>query len=302
MGGGSRFMKVHAAMQGSMTAMVTPFRNGEVDYACLKKLVDRQIDGGTDWLVPCGTTGESPTLTDDETQRVIDAVIEQSGSRRPVMAGAGSNSTAKAVKLSKHARQAGASAILSVVPYYNRPNQEGLYRHFAAVAESVDIPVVLYNVPFRTGQSIANETIARLRKACPNIVALKHATGTTAGVDELAGLCDIVVLSGDDSLTWPLMALGAKGVISVISNLTPRWMKDLVEAGLKGDGAVALKLHRKLSDLADGIGKFGPNPLPIKTAMALCGLLAEEFRLPLCPLDAKSRGEIEKLLKAHELM
>lgn len=289
-------------MRGSMTALVTPFSNGAVDLATLKKLVDRQIDGGTDWLVPCGTTGESPTLDDDETHRVIDSVIQQSAGRRPVMVGAGSNSTAKAVKLSKHAQQAGASAILSVVPYYNRPNQEGLFRHFAAVAQAVTIPVVLYNVPFRTGQSLANETVARLRQRYPNVVAIKHATGSVAGVDELAGLCDIAVISGDDSLTWPLMALGAVGVISVVSNLVPRWMKDLVDAALAGNNLQALALHRKISDLADGIGRFGPNPIPIKTAMAAAGLLHEEFRLPLCPLDDKARGEIAAILCRHELV
>lgn len=289
-------------MRGSMTALVTPFSNGAVDIATLKKLVERQIDSGTDWLVPCGTTGESPTLDDEETHRVIDTVIQQSAGRRPVMVGAGSNSTAKAVKLSRHAEQAGAAAILSVVPYYNRPNQEGLFRHFAAVAEAVTIPVVLYNVPFRTGQSLANETVARLRQRYPNIVAIKHATGSVAGVDELAGLCDIAVISGDDSLTWPLMALGAVGVISVVSNLVPRWMKELVDVALAGQGQKALALHRKISDLADGIGRFGPNPIPIKTAMAAAGLLREEFRLPLCPLEDKARSEIIAILRRHELV
>ncbi|GIK15412.1 MAG: 4-hydroxy-tetrahydrodipicolinate synthase [Planctomycetota bacterium] len=288
-------------MQGSMTALVTPFRDGRVDEACLARLVERQIEGGTDWLVPCGTTGESPTLSEEEHDRVIDVVIGASRGRRPVLAGAGSNCTEKAVKLSKKAAAAGASGILSVVPYYNRPTQEGLYRHFAAVAEAVELPIVLYNVPLRTGQSLANETVVRLRNRYSNVVALKHATGSVGGVDDLQAQCDIIVLSGDDSITWPLMALGARGVISVISNLVPAWMKELVDAALRGEGGRALACHRKLADLADGIGRFGPNPQPIKTAMALCGLLSDEFRLPLCSLDAKAKGEIAALLKKHEI-
>lgn len=283
-------------LMGSMTAMITPFRDGRVDERCLADLIERQIAGGTDWLVPCGTTGESPTLSHEEHDRVIALTIEKAAGRVPVMAGAGSNCTEEAVRLSRQAEKEGAQAILSVVPYYNRPSQEGLYRHFAAVADAVEIPVVLYNVPFRTGMSLANETIARLRKGHPNVAALKHATGAVAGIDELADLCDIIVLSGDDSLTWPLMALGAKGVISVIANLVPRWMKDLTQLSLASDGAAALRQHRQVTRLADGIAPFGPNPIPIKSSMALRGLTREEFRLPLCSIPGEAKERLKGLL------
>ena len=293
--------KTEHKMQGSMTALVTPFKNGAVDFDTLGRLVDRQIEAGTDWLVPCVTTGESPTLTEEEHDRIIASVIKRSGGRCPVMAGAGSNSTAQAVHLTRRAAQAGADAVLSVVPYYNRPPQEGLFRHFAAVAQCADLPVVLYNVPFRTGVAIDNATVIRLRKAFSNIVAVKHATGRVAGVDELLSESDIIVLSGDDSITWPLMSLGASGVISVIANLAPGMMKDLTQAALEGGAANALSLHRALGELADGIGKFGPNPIPIKTALAVAGLIEEELRLPLCPLDRAGREAVEEVLRRYDL-
>jgi len=287
--------------EGSMTALVTPFRDGAVDFATLDRLVDRQIEGGTDWLVPCGTTGESPTLSHEEHDRVIEAVIRRAAGRRPVMAGAGSNATSEAVRLSKHAAEAGADAILSVVPYYNRPPQEGLFRHFAAVAQAVDLPIVLYNVPFRTGVSIDNATVIRLRQAFPNIVAIKHATGRVDGVDELLEQCGIILLSGDDSLTWPLMAVGARGVISVAANLAPRMMKSLTTAALAGRNGEALDIHRRVVGFCDAIAKFGPNPMPIKTCMAIAGLLADEFRLPLCSLDAEAKRKLEALMREYEV-
>ena len=212
-------------LQGSMTALVTPFREGEVDWACLDALVDRQIEGGTDWLVACGTTAETPTLTRSERAKIIDVVIARAGDHCRVMVGTGSNSTAVTVGQTREAAAAGASAVLVVAPYYNRPTAEGLFRHFAKVAESVDLPIVLYNVPKRTGVSISNDVVARLRRAFPHIAALKHATGSVDGVTELLELCDIAVLSGDDALTWPLMSIGAVGVISVISNLAPSLIK-----------------------------------------------------------------------------
>ncbi len=285
--------------EGSMTALVTPFKGGAVDYGTLDTLVDRQIDGGIDWLVPCGTTGESPTLSHDEHDKVIDAVVRRSNGRRPVMAGAGSNSTAEAVRLSKHAAEAGTQAILSVAPYYNRPSQEGLFRHFAAVAEAVDLPIVLYNVPFRTGVSIDNATVIRLRKAYKNIVAIKHATGRVDGVDEMLEACDIVVLSGDDAITWPMMAVGAKGVISVAANLAPKLMKSLTAAALAGKHDEALSIHRRVVGFCDAIAKFGPNPMPIKTCMALAGLLSDEFRLPLCSLDGDAKKKLEAVMREY---
>ena len=284
-------------LRGAMTALVTPFRGGPVDLATLDKLVDRQVEGGTDWVVPCGTTGESPTLSHDEHDKVIEAVLARVAGRCGVLAGTGSNSTAEAIRLTKHAQAAGVDAAMLVAPYYNRPNAEGLYRHFAAVADATDLPLVLYNVPGRTAVAIPNSVVVRLREAYPHIVAIKHATGSVSGVTELLGECDIVVLSGDDSLTWPLMALGAVGVVSVLGNLLPELMKSLVEAALAGDARVALEHHRRVHDLAEGIGAFGPNPLPIKTAMAMAGLIEEEFRLPLCPLPAKDRTGIDKVLR-----
>jgi len=290
------------SLRGSMTALVTPFRDGELDLPALELLVDRQIEGGTDWLVPCGTTGESPTLSAAEHEGVIQAVIRQARGRCPVMAGTGLNSTSETVRRSMQAATEGADALLIVAPYYNRPTDEGLFRHFAAVAEAVTVPVVLYNVPLRTGVNVSNDVIVRLRRAFPNIVAIKHATGSVAGVTDLLARCDIAVLSGDDSVTWPLMALGAVGVVSVNSNLCPRLVKSLVDVAARGDQTAAIRYHRRVYDLAEGLGCHGPNPLPIKTAMAICGLLREEFRLPLCPLPAAARNEIERLLRRMELL
>ncbi len=288
-------------LRGSMTAMVTPFRGGEVDWPCLDALVDRQIEGGTDWLVPLGTTGETPTLTKVERHKLLDAVLRRAAGRCPVMAGTGSNNTADAVSRTREAASAGASAALVVAPPYNRPTPEGLFRHFASVAESVDLAIVLYNVPARTGVKIDNDVAVRLRENYSNIVAIKDATGGVDSITDLRSRCDIAVLSGDDSLTWPFMSLGAVGVISVLANLAPSLMKSLVTAALRGDVSTTLPIHGKVYDLSVGIGRYGPNPLPIKTAMALVGLIEEEFRLPLCPLDARARAGIETVLRRHEI-
>jgi len=289
-------------LRGSMTAMVTPFQEGEIDWPVVDRLVERQIAGGTDWLVPCGTTGESPTLSSDEQERLIERVIARSAGRRPVMAGTGSNSTAEAVRRTRFAASAGADAALIVTPYYNRPTQEGLFRHFAAVAEAVDIPIVLYNVQARTAVHLSNETIARLVERFPNVVALKDASGVVDHVTDLLSRCSITVLCGDDALTWPFISLGAKGVISVLSNLVPEWMKSLVDAGLAGNRESVSAMHRRVYDLAMGLARFGPNPVPIKTAMAIRGLLSEEFRLPLCPLEADARAGVERVLRRHEIL
>ena len=289
-------------LRGSMVALVTPFRGDEVDWPCLDRLVDRQVAGGSDWLVALGTTGETPTLSPAERDKVLGSVLERTAGRRPVMAGTGSNNTAEAVRLTKLAASAGADAVLVVAPCYNRPTQEGLFRHFSSVAQSVDLPIVLYNVPTRTGVSIGNDLVVRLRGEFPNIVALKDASGNVENITDLRGRCDILVLSGDDTLTWPFMALGAVGVISVVANLAPSPVKSLVTAALDGDHITALQVHRKVYDLATGIGRYGPNPLPIKTAMAIAGLLEEEFRLPLCPVDPESRAGIEKVLRRHEIL
>ena len=289
-------------LRGAMTALVTPFREGEVDDAALADLVERQIDAGTDWLVPCGTTGESPTLSRAEQDEIISLVVKQARGRCGVLAGTGSNHTAEAVRKTQRAAELGADAAMLVAPYYNRPTQEGLFLHYAAVADAVDLPIVLYNVPARTGVSIGNDVIVRLRERFPQTAAVKDATGDLDQLTDLLGRSDIAVLCGDDTLTWPMMALGAVGVVSVISNLDPSLMKSLVEAAGRGDGPEALRLHRKMYNLAKGIGRFGPNPLPIKTALAIRGLIGEEFRLPLCPVGGEARLEIERVLRRHEFM
>jgi len=286
---------------GAMTALVTPFKGGALDLPALETLIDRQVEGGIDWLVPCGTTGESPTLTAKERDHVLSMVLARAGGRCGVLAGAGCNNTADTIERCRKAAGAGAHAVMLVAPYYNCPTQEGLFRHFAAVAEAVEFPIVLYNVPVRTGVTISADTVVRLRQAFGHIVAIKDATGNLDGVTELLTRCDITVLSGDDTLTWPMLSVGASGVISVISNLCPHLVKSMVDAGFAGaqDGIV---LHRKAYDLASGIGRLGPNPLPIKTALAVRGLIQEEFRLPLCPLDAAAKVEIEQILRRHELL
>ncbi len=291
-----------APLRGAMTALITPFRNGEVDWPQVEALVDRQIEGGTDWLVPLGTTGETPTLTEKERQKILETVVARAKDRCAVMAGTGSNSTAATVENTRRAEAMGVDAALVVAPYYNRPTQEGLYRHFAAVAEATDLPIVLYNVPARTGVTISNDTLVRLRDGYTNIVAIKDATGNLDALTDLSARCDIAVLSGDDSLTWPFMALGAVGVVSVIGNLHPALMKSLVTAALKGDMAAAVQHHHKVYDLASGIGQYGPNPLPIKTAMAIAGLIVEEFRLPLCALGGEAREGVARVLRRHETL
>ncbi len=292
----------NSTLHGSMTAMVTPFSGGEPDWARVAILVETQIAAGTDWLVPCGTTGESPTLSDAEKLRLIETVLAAAKGRVPVMAGTGTNDTASTIRQTVSAARAGTDAALVVTPYYNRPTQEGLFRHFAAVAEAVDLPIVLYNVPARTGVSLSNDTIVRLRATASNVVAVKDATGNVEGVTDLLSRCDIAVLCGDDALTWPMMAVGAVGVISVISNLVPEWMKALVSAALRGDAASALPYHRRVHDLASSLSRFGPNPIPIKTALAVAGVIEEEFRLPLCPVDGEARAAMERILRRHELL
>lgn len=293
--------KTIGKLSGSMTALVTPFRGGQVDWECLDRLIDRQIGAGTDWLVALGTTAETPTLSNAERDRCLEAVLARTSGRRPVMVGTGSSDTAEAIRLTKQAAAAGASAVLVVAPCYNRPSPEGLFRHFAKVAESVELPICLYNVPTRTGIDISNDVVVRLCTECPNIVALKDASGGVDRITDLHSRCHIAILCGDDPLTWPMMAMGAVGVISVLANLTPSLVKSLISSAQAGDYAAALLTHRKLHGLATGIGRFGPNPVPIKTAMALSGLLEDEFRLPLCSVDDDERSEIETVLRRHEL-
>jgi 4-hydroxy-tetrahydrodipicolinate synthase len=285
-----------------MTALVTPFRRGEVDWDRLAMLVDRQMAAGTDWLVPCGTTGESPTLSPDEHDAVLAAVIDRAAGKVPILAGTGTNATDETIRRTAHARSIGATGALLVAPYYNRPTPDGLLRHYSAVAEAVEFPLVLYNVPVRTGVDIPNDVVVTLRERFPHVIGIKHATGRVDGVTDLLQRCDIAVLSGDDVITWPLMALGCTGVISVVSNLVPDRVSCLTAAALAGDVAGARAAHGFVHRLSEGLGRFGPNPVPIKTAMALAGLIEEEFRLPLCALAPEPRAQLEALLRRLEIL
>src|SRR4051812_34386212 len=286
---------------GLSVAIVTPFKNGEVDYPELNKLVDWHVEQGTDCLVPVGTTGESPTLDHEEHERVIAAVCERARGRLKVMPGTGSNSTREAIRLTRFARRAGADGALMVGPYYNKPTQEGYYRHFAAVAEAVDLPLVLYNIPGRTGSNILPETIARLAQL-PTVVAVKEATGSLDQASQILALCDVTILSGDDSLTLPLMSIGGRGVVSVVGNIVPRDMKALVTAFDAGRVAEAQEWHRRLFPLCRDMLGVATNPIPLKTAMKLLGRGTGELRLPLCAMDAAGENRVRQTLTDYGLL
>jgi 4-hydroxy-tetrahydrodipicolinate synthase len=286
---------------GVTVALVTPFRGGEIDYAALDRLVDWHAEQGTDCLAPVGTTGESPTLDHEEHERVIAAVVERAAGRIKVMPGTGSNSTREAVRLTRFAKRAGADGALLVGPYYNKPTQEGYYRHFAAVAEDVDLPLVLYNIPGRTGSNILPETIARLAEL-PTIVAVKEATGSLDQASHIASLCNITLLSGDDSLTLPMLSIGGRGVVSVVGNVVPRDLKALVAAFEAGRVREALEWHRRLFPLCRDMLSVATNPIPIKAALRLLGRDTGELRLPLCPLDAAGEARVRQTLKNYGLL
>jgi 4-hydroxy-tetrahydrodipicolinate synthase len=286
---------------GVTVALITPFRNGEVDYQALGRLVSWHVEQGTDCLAPVGTTGESPTLDHDEHERVIACVVERSAGRIKIMAGTGSNSTREAIRLTKFARRAGADGALMVGPYYNKPTQEGYYRHFAAVAEAVDLPVVLYNIPGRTGSNILPETIARLAEL-PTIVAVKEATGSLDQASQIQALCNLTILSGDDSLTLPLMSIGGRGIVSVVGNIAPRDLKAMVTAFDAGRLREAQEWHRKLFPLCRDMLGAATNPIPIKTAMKLLGRDSGDLRLPLCAMDAAGEIRIRKTLVDYGLL
>jgi 4-hydroxy-tetrahydrodipicolinate synthase len=291
------------SFQGSLVAMVTPFRGGAVDEAKVRELVELHVKNGTDALVPCGTTGESPTLSHDEHRRVVDLVIEAAAGRIPVVAGTGSNSTAEAIDLTRHAERAGATAALVVNPYYNKPTQEGLYRHFRAVAESVSIPIIVYNIQGRTAVNVETDTMARLARDCQNIVGVKEASGSLDQMSQVIAACgpDFSVLSGDDNVTLPLMAIGGRGVISVIANLVPRETADLTHAALDGDWKRARELHFKLFPLARA-AFLETNPIPIKEAMAMAGMIEPEFRLPMCRMGDGNRAKLRTVLQSLGLV
>ncbi len=284
------------SIQGLYTALITPFSHGAVDYGKLKEIVEMQIAGGVDGILPTGTTGESPTLSVEEHLDVIEKVIEYANGRCKIMAGTGANCTEEAIKLTRRAKAMGADSCLQVTPYYNKPTQEGLYRHFSKIADDCGLPSVLYNVPGRTGVAIAADTIARLASN-PNIVAVKEAGGSVERVSEILNLCDITVMSGDDSLTVPMMAVGAKGVISVASNIYPAELKKMVDFCAAGNFAEGLKLHRRFYSLFKHLF-IESNPIPVKAAMSMKGLIEEEYRLPLCPISEKNRAILAETLKA----
>jgi 4-hydroxy-tetrahydrodipicolinate synthase len=289
--------------QGSFVAMVTPFRDGKVDEAKLRELVELHVTHGTDGLIPCGTTGESPTLNHDEHHRVVEIVIEAARGRIRVIAGTGSNSTAEAIDMTKHAERAGAAGALVVNPYYNKPTQEGLYRHFRAVAESVAIPVVLYNIQSRTAINVETDTLARLARDVKNIVGVKEASGSLDQMSQVIAACgpDFSVLSGDDNITLPLLAIGGSGVVSVIANIVPRETAELVHAALDGDWKRARELHYRLFPLARA-AFLETNPIPIKEAMAMAGMLEPEFRLPMCRMSDANREKLRAILKPYGLI
>ena len=289
--------------QGSFVAMVTPFRNGKVDEAKLRELVELHVANGTDGLIPCGTTGESPTLNHDEHHRVVEIVIEAARGRIRVIAGTGSNSTAEAIEMTKHAERAGAAGALVVNPYYNKPTQEGLYRHFRAVAESVAIPVLLYNIQSRTAINVETDTLARLARDVKNIVGVKEASGSLDQMSQVIAACgpDFSVLSGDDNITLPLLAIGGSGVVSVIANIMPRETAELVHAALDGDWKRARELHYRLFPLARA-AFLETNPIPIKEAMAMAGMLEPEFRLPMCRMSDANREKLRAILTPYGLI
>lgn len=288
--------------KGSIVAIVTPFKNGAVDEEKLRELVEFQIEGGTDAIVPCGTTGESSTLDYEEHDRVIQIVVEQVAKRVPVIAGTGSNSTREAIEMTEHAKQLGADGCLLVTPYYNKPTQEGLYLHYKAVAEAVAIPQILYNVPGRTGVNLLPETVARL-SAIKNIVAIKEATGSLQQASEVLALCgdQIDVLSGDDFITFPMMACGAKGVISVLANIMPKAVGDLTDAYFAGDLATARKLHLDTLKISNAMF-IESNPVPVKTALGLMGKCSDEVRLPLAPMSAANKEKLAAIMKEYKLI
>lgn len=289
---------------GTHTAIVTPFRNGLIDEAALKGLIDFQFNSGVQGIVPCGTTGESPTLDYEEHERVIKLSIQYAAGRGLVMAGTGSNSTREAIEITKQAESAGANAALLVAPYYNKPTQEGVFRHFKAIAESTKLPIMLYSIPGRCGIEIAMETVVRLAVACPNICAIKEAGGSTERVSQmkLALPAEFEILSGDDSLTLPFMSVGAVGVVSVAGNLIPREMSHLVQAALQGKWDEARRVHDKFYPLFAAFLKLSTNPIPIKAALALKGICDGSLRLPMCEMGDAQIAELKATMQKLGLL
>ena len=292
-----------APFQGSFVALVTPFRNGKLDEAKVRELVELHASHGTDGIVPCGTTGESPTLSHDEHKRVVEVVIEAARGRLKVVAGTGSNSTAEAIDLTRHAERAGAAGALVVNPYYNKPTQDGLYRHFRAVAETVAIPILVYNIQSRTAVNVETGTLERLVRDVKNVLGVKEASGSLDQMSQVIAACgpDFSVLSGDDNITLPLLAIGGHGVVSVIANILPRETAEMVHAALEGDWKRARDLHYRLFPLARA-AFLETNPIPIKEAMAMAGMLEPEFRLPMCRMSDANRERLRAILTQYALV
>jgi 4-hydroxy-tetrahydrodipicolinate synthase len=286
---------------GAMVALITPFHEGQIDLETLDELLEFQVENGIDAIVPVGTTGESPTLTHEEHKQVIERVVKTVGGSVPVIAGAGSNSTAEAIELTAYAKKVGADATLQVCPYYNKPTQEGFYQHFKAIAEEVDLPIVLYNIPSRCGAGLTPETVAKLAEL-DNIVGIKEATGSLDQASEIAMRCDITILSGDDSLTLPLASVGGKGVISVVANIVPTDVKAMTDLILEGDLVKARQWHKKLFALSKGLLTLATNPIPIKAAMAMLDMSSEELRLPMTPLEDSKKATLRKTLTDYGLL
>jgi 4-hydroxy-tetrahydrodipicolinate synthase len=289
--------------RGSIVALVTPFKNNKVDEKKLEELIAWHIKEGTDGIVPCGTTGESTTLSWAEHERVVEISVEVANKKLPVIAGTGSNSTEEAIMLTKHAAKIGVDGSLQVSPYYNRPTQKGLYLHFKSIAESVDIPIILYNIASRTGVNIEPETMAKLANDCKNIIGVKEASGNLDQMSRIKALCpeNFILLSGDDSLTLPILSIGGKGIISVVANIVPRDVKNMVVAFEKGNIKEARRLHYKLLPLIKAIF-IETNPIPIKTAMGILKLCAPQLRLPMSPIGEENYEKLKKALKDYKLI
>ena len=289
--------------KGSIVAIVTPFKNGKIDEKAYRKLIEFQINSGTSAIVPAGTTGESSTLSYEEHDRIIEITIEQVNKRIPVIAGTGSNSTQEAVMLTQYAAKAGADASLQVAPYYNRPTQKGLYEHFKAIANSVEIPIILYNIASRTGVNIEPETIAKLSRDCRNIVGVKEASGNLEQMSRIRQLCpqDFALISGDDSLTLPVLGIGGTGIISVVANIVPKDVADLVAEFERGNIKKAQEMHYKLLPLIKAIF-IETNPIPVKTAMGLLGMCEPDLRLPMCAMSPENLEKLKIALKDYGLL